>query len=117
MDKIEKYRNAIKKILEYHDDRDQDDSYQQKMEEYETQIVVDDTNGHYFVMGIGWNKYKRIHGMTIHIDLKGDKIWIQQDWTDYGVANDLHEMGVPKEDIVLAFHAPYKRPYTGYAIS
>ncbi len=24
--------------------------------------------------------------------------------------------GVGKEDIVLAFHAPYKRPYTGFAV-
>jgi hypothetical protein len=25
--------------------------------------------------------------------------------------------GVPKEDIVLAFHPPYKRPYTGFAVN
>jgi hypothetical protein len=25
-------------------------------------------------------------------------------------------LGVPKEDIVLAFHAPYKRPYTGFGV-
>jgi hypothetical protein len=34
--------------------------------------------------------------------------------TGYGVANDFVAHGVPKEDIVLAFHAPYKRPYTGF---
>ena len=27
------------------------------------------------------------------------------------------KQGVPKEDIVLAFHAPHKRPYTGYAVA
>ncbi|HFA48964.1 MAG TPA: XisI protein, partial [Bacteroidetes bacterium] len=27
----------------------------------------------------------------------------------------LMEKGVPKEDIVLAFQSPFKRPYTGFA--
>ncbi|GAK60344.1 hypothetical protein U27_00235 [Candidatus Vecturithrix granuli] len=27
------------------------------------------------------------------------------------------EKGVPKQDIVLAFHAPYKRQYIGFAIN
>jgi hypothetical protein len=30
---------------------------------------------------------------------------------------ELEQNGIPKEDIVLAFHAPYKRPYTGYAVA
>jgi hypothetical protein len=34
---------------------------------------------------------------------------------DVGIANELVDMGVPKEDIVLAYHAPYKRKYTGFA--
>lgn len=60
-------------------------------------------------MGVGWDGYKRVHGISIHLDLKGDKIWIQTDWTEPGVAKELQELGVPKSDIVLAFHAPYRR--------
>jgi hypothetical protein len=26
-------------------------------------------------------------------------------------------MGVPKEDIVLGLHPPYKRPYTDYGVA
>ena len=48
--------------------------------------------------------------------LKNGKIWIQHDGTEIGVANELVEWGVPKEDIVLAYHAPYKRQYTGFAV-
>ncbi|HEX6384245.1 MAG TPA: element excision factor XisI family protein, partial [Anaerolineae bacterium] len=33
------------------------------------------------------------------------------------IANELVKSGVPKEDIVLAFHAPYKREYTGFAVA
>ena len=49
-------------------------------------------------------------------DIRADKLWIQEDQTEAGLASELVEMGVPKEAIVLAFHAPYKRPYTGFAV-
>ncbi len=52
-----------------------------------------------------------------YIDLKGEKIWVQQDWTDSIIVDKLMELGAAKEDIVLAFHAPYKRPYTGFTVS
>jgi len=48
---------------------------------------------------------------------KNGKIWIQHDGTERGVANDLVEWGVPKEAIVLAFHAPYRWQYTGFAVN
>lgn len=38
-------------------------------------------------------------------------------FTEVGVANELVELGVPKEDIVLAYHAPYQRKYTGFAVN
>jgi hypothetical protein len=37
--------------------------------------------------------------------------------TEDGIATDLLEAGVPKEDIVLAFHAPEMRPYTEFAVA
>ena len=33
------------------------------------------------------------------------------------MAQELVEAGVPKQDIVLAFHAPYKRKFTDFAVS
>ncbi len=113
MDKIAKYQQIIKDVLLQF----KDDNYNPPFEEYENQIVMDDERGHYFVFGVGWNKYKRIHGCTIHIDLKGEKIWVQQDWTDSIIVDKLMELGAAKEDIVLAFRALYKRPYTGFAVN
>lgn len=112
MDKLKKYQSFIKEVIKKHAV-----PYNPGYEEFETQIMFDDENGHYYLMDIGWDDMKRIHGCTLHLDLKDDKIWIQQDWTEYGVADELVEMGVPKEDIVPAFHAPYKRPYTGFAVA
>ena len=105
MDKVARYREVIKQVLHKYawDDKDP------RLSEYEEQIVTDDEHGHYFLYGVGWEDYRRIHGCTIHIDLRGEKIWIQQDWTEEGVAGDLENLGVPKSDIVLAFHTPVRR--------
>jgi len=58
----------------------------------------------------------RSHSVSIQIDLKGEKLWIQYDVTEVGVANELVEQGIPKEDIVLAYHAPFIRQYDGVAV-
>lgn len=106
---IEKYEKAIEKILyEY-------SQFKSNYEEFEIQNVVDNKNNHYEINVLGWNGHKRIYSRLLHIDIKNDKIWIQQDGTKHGVADDLVEMGIPKEDIVLAFHPPYKRKDTGFA--
>lgn len=67
-------------------------------------------------MTVGWNDYQRIHGSLLHIDIKAGKIWIQYDGTEEGIANRLVELGVPKTDIVLAFHVPFRRQYTDFAV-
>ena len=53
----------------------------------------------------------------IHVRLKDDKIWIEEDWTEDGVATDLLQKGVSREEIVLAFHPPHVRQYTEFAIA
>lgn len=45
------------------------------------------------------------------------KYWIQNDGTEVGIANVLVERGVPQQDIVLAYHAPYLRKFTDFAVS
>lgn len=37
--------------------------------------------------------------------------------TDVDLAQELLEMGIPKEDIELSLQPPYKRPYTGYGVA
>ena len=50
-------------------------------------------------------------GKIYYID---DKIWIQHDGTSPGVALELVEAGVPREDIILGFRPAHVRQYTGY---
>ena len=80
-------------------------------------MIFDRENHHYHLINVGWNENQRIRGCVLHIDIKDGKIWIQHDGTAPGVATELVEMGVPKQDIILAFHAPYKWPYTGFGVN
>lgn len=82
----------------------------------EVQTVFDTKRHHYQLVNVGWRGQRRLYGSIIHIDIKSGKIWIQWDGTEVGLANELVERGVPKEDIVLAFQAPSKRKYTGFAV-
>ncbi|WP_442867123.1 element excision factor XisI family protein [Aphanizomenon sp. CS-733/32] len=34
-----------------------------------------------------WENNQRVHGCLVHIDIINDKIWIQRDGTEYGIAN------------------------------
>jgi hypothetical protein len=41
----------------------------------------------------------------------------QYNGTEIEIASKLVDLGIPKEDIVLAFHEPFVRQYTGFAVS
>jgi len=49
--------------------------------------------------------------------LHNNKIYIEEDLTEDGIATNLLVAGVPREDIVLAFHPPEMRPYTEFAVA
>jgi hypothetical protein len=85
------------------------------IEKIEEQVVMDDLNGHYLMLNVGWNELHRTHGVVVHIDIKGDFVWVQRDNTDSNIVQALFEQGIPKNRIVVGFHAPYKRQFTEYA--
>ncbi|MBD2743781.1 XisI protein [Coleofasciculus sp. FACHB-1120] len=112
MDTRLNYRDIIKKILQEHA------QYRASLpDNYNSQVLFDDERGRYLVLDIGWNDDKYLHTTPIHLDLIDDKIWIQYDDTEEGIATDLLEAGVPKEDIVLGFRHPKIREYTGFAVA
>ncbi|MCB9265013.1 MAG: XisI protein [Lewinellaceae bacterium] len=83
-----------------------------------TQIIKDEPNGHYLLFSNGWRSDERVYGCYLHIDVNADgKVWLQHDGTDLVIAQKLLDLGIPKTDIVLAFHAPFVREDTGFALS
>lgn len=110
MANLEIYRRYIQDILKKHA------TFHRGEPEIETQTIFDTVQDQYQLIYTGWrDEDRRVYGSVAHLHIKNGKIWIQYDGTEGGIANELVEMGVPKEDIVLAFHAPYKRPFTGFA--
>ncbi|MEL7349848.1 MAG: XisI protein [Cyanobacteria bacterium P01_A01_bin.116] len=81
------------------------------------ETVFDRQQDRYLVLVVGWEGYRYEHGCTIHIDIIDDKVWIQRDGTEEGIALDLENAGIPKNHIVLGFKPPEVRPMTGYAIA
>lgn len=69
------------------------------------------------MLAIGWEDGKRVYYPVFHLDIRDGKIWVQEDATDANLVDQLERQGIPKQDIVLAFMAPYKRPFTGYAVA
>ena len=78
-------------------------------------VSFDDDHGNYTLLQYGWRDKEYLHGAVIHIQVIKDKIWIHYDGTEYGVATDLVEAGIPKSEIVLGFRHPSIRKYTGFA--
>ncbi len=110
MEKIESYRQAIRKLL------NQYASYQSPYGNVENQVIFDIERDHYQLLRLGWQGKSRVYGCSIHLDIKDEKIWIQQNLTDIDIAEELVSYGVLREDIVLGFQPPYLRQYTDYAV-
>ena len=110
MAQLDQYRQYIREVIQRHG------QHQPAYGEVELQLIFDAERDHYQLVHAGWHKQHRKYGCLIHMDIKDGKIWIQHDGTESGVANELVELGVPKEDIVLAYQPPYKRAYTTFAI-
>ena len=83
----------------------------------EVQLIFDTERDRYQLLHIGWEGLSRVFGCIIYVEIKDGKIWIERDGTEIGVANELVEAGVSKQDIVLGFKAPYKRKFTEFAAS
>ena len=111
MDKLEKYRNIIEKILTKYA------ASPYAYDDIERRTMFDRENDSYLLYIVGWGNRRRYHGIVTHLDIINGKIYIQHDGTEDGIATDLEREGVPKSDIVLAFHAPELRKYTEYAVA
>ena len=109
MDRIETYRQIIKRVLGEHLEDNPSD------EQIETLGICDDAGGHYILLEVGWQRPRRVHQVVFHARVKDNKIWIEQDWTEGGVARELLAAGVPPEAIELGFQPPDMRPHNALA--
>ena len=98
MGKLEQYRTTVQAVLdEYAKPPRLND------EGVELQTIFDPLHDHYQLAFVGWEKQRRVYGNLVHIDIKGEKVWVQRDHTEVGIASQLVEAGIPKSDIVLGY--------------
>lgn len=77
----------------------------------------DDVQGNYVLLQSGWQGSRYIHGAFVHVQLRDNKFWIHYDGTEYGIATELVDAGIAKDQIVLGFRHPKIRPYTEFAVA
>ena len=105
------YQEIVAQIVKEHY------QYHCKDSKYETELILDSERNHYLLISWRWQDEKRDYGCPIHVDIKNNKIWIHQDFTEPGIARQLLDLGVPKSDIVLAFRSPYVRQFSDFSVS
>jgi len=106
-----KYREIIEKVLQdYADFLGNDPDVQVK-------LVFDKERDRYLLVEAGWQDGYRIYGTLLHVDIIDNKLWIQHDGTEEGIAVDLVAAGIPKEQIVLGFRTLEQRKYTEFEVS
>ncbi|NEO86122.1 MAG: XisI protein [Spirulina sp. SIO3F2] len=71
----------------------------------EAQAVFDDEHGRYSILNVGWQDEERIFGCPIYVEVREDKIWIQRDFTEPGIATQLLGLGVDEAQIVLGYRS------------
>lgn len=111
MDKLAKYREIVRKVISEYT------THKPYHGQIDVGAIIDSERDRYQVLQVGWDRIRRVHGCTVHIDIIGDKVWIQYDGSSYPVAEALMEAGIPREDIVLGFHRENLRQHTRFAIS
>ncbi len=79
--------------------------------------VVDQEHDRYQILAIGWEGRQRIFNLLFHIEIIGDKIWVQEDKMEDSVAEMLVAKGISKKDIVLAYFPDFHRQFTEYAVA
>ena len=111
MDKIEKYRQILQQTVEKYA------SEPRRPEQVPLVPICDRERDNYLLMRVGWDNVGRAHHTLFHFRLKDGKVWIEDDGIERGIANDLLEAGIEKEDIILAFYGRNPKPLTELSLT
>ena len=107
--KIETYQNIITSIL-----KDYADSFNQTPKSIEAKLVFDYERRSFQVLNIGWRNGEYFFYVVFHLDIRNDKVWLNENRTDILIAQMLVEHGIPTNNIVLGLQSPETRVLSGY---
>lgn len=111
MDTGLKYQTIVKNILQEYRE-----FMQKSGDEDSLRVLFDDEHKAYALLSFGWQGQRYIHAAIVHMDIIEEKVWIQCDNTEQGIALELVEKGIPKEQIILGFRPAHLRQHTGFGV-
>lgn len=113
MDKVTRYKNIVREVIE-----GVADFLQNPKDPIKVVLIKDEESGNYLLFNDGWYENEsRIYGCFLHVHVAADgKVWFQYDGTDMEVGKTLMEKGIPAKDMVVGFHSPSVRPDTEFAV-
>ena len=111
MDALDTKRDLIEQVLSKYTEPPFAD------EATQTEVVFDRARDRYLLLEIGWENSLRVHQTVAHLEIITGKIWIQLDKTPRGVAYDLLDNGVSKNEIVLGFRSQTLREISEFAVA
>ena len=110
MVKLEKMRETVEKVLLKYTEPPFAE------ETLEIEVVFDRMRDRYLLVEVGWENNARVHYTIAHLDIINQKVWIQLDKTPNGIANDLLDKGMSKDEIVLGFRSETLRKMSEFAL-
>lgn len=111
MDKVKEYQDIIIAFLEEYA------AIPYANSTIEKQVIADRQRNHFQLVAVGWEGDRFDHSTIFHFDIKDGKVWIQQNWTELQIGDELVARGIPATNIILGFQPPYARAYTGFAVA
>lgn len=99
MDKLDHYRAIIETALR--NIVNLTENAFTKVPNLRDKTVLDRQTDSYLIVREGWDGPRHIDRIVVHLEILNDKVWIQEDWLEHGIAIELENAGIPKSDIVL----------------
>jgi len=104
MDRIKKYKKITQQELVSWTKESSSD-----MPDIEYQLIENKNQTQFILLALGWHNDIYHHDLLIHIQIKKNQIWIQEDNTGTGISKILQEKGIPRNEIIHGFEEPFLR--------
>ena len=89
MDQVVRYRSIVKDVLQEYARL-----YNLKpLGGQETWLITDELCDQFLLLTSGWSKGRRVRRIPLHVRLNDGKIWVEEDWTEEGIATALLQAG------------------------
>jgi hypothetical protein len=109
MDKLDQYRDVIESILTHYHEVTISQCRQHPDSEVTDRLALDRQRDQYLWLQFGWEDRKLVQNIIVYICIKNNQVWVEQDWTDICIVDQLIAEGIASNDIVLGLQPPNKR--------